>query len=82
VVIDEIEGKQYDAVGNLTFGPDSKRLAYWAKVDDKQFAVVDGVQGKQYSGQLQGGIVFDSVSSLYYLVLEGNRVYQVEETIE
>jgi len=61
-VVDGKEGKQYDEIGivcyfdlfavvfthSFTFSPDSKRVAYWAKAGDKEFAVVDGKEGKQY----------------------------------
>ena len=48
VVVDGVEGKQYDEIKSLRFSQDSKRLAYPAKIDDKWVVVVDGVEGKQY----------------------------------
>jgi hypothetical protein len=63
---------------------DSQHVAYAARVDDSQFVVVDGKEGKQYNKILGEGvkITFDSPDSLHYLALKGNSVYLVEERIE
>lgn len=42
VVVDGVEGKAYDAVGQPVFSPDGKRMAYWALEGAKAFVVVDG----------------------------------------
>jgi len=47
VVIDGVEGKEYDEVGSVTFSPDFKRVAYVATLGEKQFVVVDGID-KEY----------------------------------
>jgi len=56
-VIDGKKGKQYDEIDSykntpvFLFSPDSKRIAYLARLDDnKQFVVIDGQEGKQYDG--------------------------------
>jgi len=46
--VDGKEEKQYDAVSDPLFSPDSKRMAYWVNVSNKQFMVVDGKEEKQY----------------------------------
>lgn len=70
VVDNGIEGKHYDAIQTdprgvmppgIVFSPDSKRMAYIAAATDngstvKEFAVVDGVEGKPY----------DSISGLIF----------------
>ena len=41
---------------------------------------MDGIEGRQYDDMLEGGeIIFDSLDSLHYLAVRGNRVYLVEE---
>jgi len=44
VVIDKVEGPEYDAIGNGTpvFSPDSKRVIYSAKRGEEWFLVIDG----------------------------------------
>jgi len=59
VVLDGVEGKQYDDVAMpLTFSPDSKRFAYLARKGKVWLAVVDGVEMKEYE-QAAGPIAFD-----------------------
>ena len=50
MVVNERDERQYDdiASGTLVFSPDSKRVAYGARLDDKWFVVVNGKDGKQY----------------------------------
>jgi hypothetical protein len=51
VVVDEHEGKQYAAIGgeSLRFSPDSRQLGYLASArPGKAFAVVNGVESKEY----------------------------------
>ncbi len=50
VVVDSKEGNECGYVKALTFSPDSQRVGYFSIVEDKTAtAVVDGVEGKQYS---------------------------------
>ena len=44
-VVDGEVGPQHDQVSNLTFSPDSSRVAYAARADKKWLAVVDGQPG-------------------------------------
>ena len=88
VVVDGKKEKEYYLIEprSLVFSPDSQRVAYAARVDRrKEFAVVDGEEGKQYDGivALGGGrIVFDSPDSFYYLGRRGDKIYLVQETLK
>ena len=85
VVVDGVEGKQYDGIleGTPIFSPDSQRVAYEAEIGNKQFVVVDGVEGKQYDVIVKGSkLIFDSADSFHYLALKGNTIYLVEERME
>jgi hypothetical protein len=48
VVVDGVEGKEYDGAASLVFSPDSGRVAYGAQRGGKWLVVVDGVEGKEY----------------------------------
>lgn len=48
VVIDGIEGKEYDEIRLVQFSPDSKRLAYLARRGDRTYCVVDNSEGVGY----------------------------------
>ena len=45
VVIDGVESKEFDQVGNLSFSPDGKRVSYGVEQGGKQFFVVDNQVG-------------------------------------
>ena len=49
-VIDGTEGPLFDGVASLTFSTDGKRMAYLGSREGKSFAIVDGIQGKDYLG--------------------------------
>jgi len=54
--------------GSIFFSPDSRHMAYAAKVGEKWTVVVDGKEGKQYDRFTAGTtIVFDSAHDLHYL---------------
>lgn len=48
VVVNGKKGRVYDETRNPGFSPDSKRLAYVARLGDKHFVVVDGKESKAY----------------------------------
>ncbi len=52
IVVDGVEGKQYDEVELVPykFSGDFKQLVYKAKNGGKWFVVLNGVEGKQYDG--------------------------------
>jgi hypothetical protein len=83
VVVDGIEGKQYDSIGEgtLVFSPDSRRVAYAAQAANKWFVVVDGSEGKGYDSILGEGIIFDSSNSFHYFATRGTGIYSVIERI-
>lgn len=60
MILDGVEGKQYDNIGMaaLTFSPNSKRFAYPAKRGEAWFVVDDGKEMKGYEGVI-GPIAFD-----------------------
>jgi hypothetical protein len=87
VVVDRKEEKQYDGIGQGSplFSPDSKRVAYGARVGNKWCVVVDRKEEKHYDGivtKREGSIIFDSAESLHYLALIGKDIYLVEERIK
>jgi hypothetical protein len=68
--------------GSLVFSPDSRHVAYLARRGDKQFLVVDGVEGKEYEGFLSGSrLVFDSPTQLHALAFRGGEFFRVEMEI-
>lgn len=48
VVVDGVEGKEYEKVDNPTFSPDGRRVAYRAKRGGKWMLVLDGVESQPY----------------------------------
>ena len=92
VVVDDQQVKSYDAVGTITFSPDSKRVAYGAKVGEQWVVVVDSQEGKPYEALIKGGkVVFASPERLHYLAVRyddfipfaarGLKIYLIEEKI-
>jgi hypothetical protein len=67
----------------VTVSPDSKQVAYGARVGDKQCVVFDGKEGTLYDSIGKGGsIIFDSADSFHYLALKGKDIYLIEERIK
>jgi len=75
VVRDGKEGAAYEATSALFFSPDSKRLAYIAQKDDKEFVVVvDGKEKPGYSGVVKDSVLFSPDSSrLGYVAIEREK---------
>jgi hypothetical protein len=90
IVVNGVEGKYYDGVSKVAFSPDGKHLVYFAQEGQDWFAVVDGIEMKHYerilgqepNGEKKSAIVFDSVTSFYYLALSGENIYLVHETVQ
>lgn len=89
VVVGVKKHKEYDfiAEGGLLFSPDSKHIVYKAMEGTKWCVVVDDIEGKPYDGILaytlgEKSIVFDSVTSFYYLARKENAIYLVEERLK
>ncbi len=70
---------------SFVVSPDSKHVAYGARVGGKCFVVVDGREGKKYDAIVSiggGRIIFDSPDSLHYLAIKkDNEIYLVQENI-
>lgn len=81
----EAEQKAYDDIrGEFYFSPDSRHLATIALDGEQQRVVIDGVEGNAYDQiVIQGGgkVHFDGPDQLHYLVLRGNEILLVEETL-
>ena len=83
LVVDETEGKQFDAVGKMNplFSPDSQRVAYVAEKKRRQLVVVDGREEKQYN--TVGGITFSPDSKhVAYMASAGAERFIVLDGIE
>jgi roadblock/LC7 domain-containing protein len=73
VVVDGIEGKEYDAIGegSLIFSPDSQKVAYSAQMSNKWFVVMGGIEGKEYDA-IQGLIFCPDSKRVAYAAQVGN----------
>ncbi|MCX7778531.1 MAG: hypothetical protein N2381_10850, partial [Armatimonadetes bacterium] len=83
VVVDGVEGKEYDGIvkGTLIFSPDSKRFAYGARRGGKEFVVVDGDEGKEYDGI--GTLIFSPDSKRFaYVAVRGEKQFVVVDGVE
>lgn len=78
VVVDGVKGKKYKGVGDITFSPDSKHVAYTASDGKKGFLIVDEIRGKE---DMSGSVVWDSADRFHYLDRRDNSIYLVEETL-
>lgn len=62
VVVDGVEGPEYERVSPPEFSPDSQRVGYTTRTGERMRAVVDGVPSKEYTSILKPGVVFSSDS--------------------
>jgi len=63
--------------------PDRKRTAYVGQVDDKQFVVVDGIEGRLFDGIMRGNLIFSADSKRFaYIAKEGNKQIMVVDGAE
>jgi len=84
IVLDGKENKEYLGVGFPTFGPDSKKLAYYAAAsEDKQFLVVDEIEGsKHYHAWFPGAqFVFDAPNKLHFMAIRSGEIFLVDADI-
>ena len=58
VIVDAIEGKTYDSVGQVRFSPDGKRVAYVATKASRTMVVLDGAEIGQYQAVAADSITF------------------------
>ena len=64
--------------GSFTESPDSKQVAYTARVGKKQFVVVDGKEGKQYDKIGEGTPIFSPDSKrVAYAAKVGKKCFVV-----
>ncbi len=56
-------------------------IVYCATAGNRQFVVVDGLNGKPYDAVLATGFVFDCADSFHHLAKHGKDIYLVEETL-
>ena len=57
----ELASKPYDMVGDFTFSPDSRHMAYGIKRGDKWVIITDGVEGgKEYDSLMVRSLCFQS----------------------
>src|SRR5262249_22038859 len=87
VVVDGRESKIYPdiKVDMLAFSPDSRWLAYGARVNKHWTVVLNDQEGKPYENLfiLGGGkLVFDAPDRLHYLATHGQDIYVVQEQLK
>lgn len=80
VVIDGLEGKEYDDVRLAQFSPDSKKMAYIALRDRRVYVVVDGAEGRGYDGV--ANLVFSSDGKMAYVVARAQKQCVVLNGVE
>jgi hypothetical protein len=85
MVVDGRQQGPFDIVGVPVFSREGRHLAYLAGLGDKWFIVMDGKKGRTYDfilGSTRGGVYFETENSLYYLAMQGDEVYLVEEKLQ
>lgn len=75
-----VDGKEqspfYDDVANVTFSPDSSRLAYSARRGfDKEFVVVDGKEGHSVDAVYWEPVFSPDSRRLAWVALDGGKLY-------
>lgn len=81
-VLDGVRGPEFDAIANLVFSPDGRRLAYEAArlnqpdpaKPDAWFVVVDHEPRPEYEGLLRGSVIFSADSRHFaYSASQGDK---------
>ncbi|MGA2639699.1 MAG: hypothetical protein ABSG21_02200 [Spirochaetia bacterium] len=95
-VADDKEGKIYNEIREsyssyyyvgqgerplIVFSPDSKRIAYIAKQNGKQFAVINGIEGKKYD-EVSTPIFSPNSKRIAYLALQDEREFVIIDNEE
>jgi Tol biopolymer transport system component len=81
-VVNGVKEKEYEEVKeSVIFSPDGKRMAYVAKRNGKEFAVVDGTEGKEYDSVCIPVFSPDS-KRIVYVVEQGGKTLVVIDGIE
>jgi Tol biopolymer transport system component len=81
IVVDGVEGNEYNYMSNPHFSPDSKHVAYWARRGDKRFVVVDGVEGKEYH-EVEDHVFSPDSKRLAYYASRGDKWVIVVDGVE
>ena len=71
VVVDGVEGQQYDDIDDLQFTADGRHVVFAARRGGKSLVVVDGVEGREYDSFVPVG----SSEGSRLLSIEGNRQF-------
>jgi len=83
MVVDRIDGKQYDFIDTFVFSPDGTHVAYSAREGNKSFIVLDGIEGKPYEPKWLGSPVFSPDSNhLAYLAADEKDIFVVVDGVE
>ncbi len=81
-------GKLYDSISTPIFSPDGKRMAYAAESNNRQFVVMDGVEGKRCEAIKEDAIVFSpnsqreaypaKIGSKWVMIVDGKEGYRYD----
>ena len=85
VVVDGVEGAEYDGIGEGTpiFSPNGGRVAYIAQRGRKWLVVVDGVEGAEYDGIGQRHLIFSPDGGcVAYTAQRGRKQLVVVDGVE
>jgi hypothetical protein len=89
MVVDGKVGAKYPKVGNPSFSPDGKHVAYGIE----HFVVLDRADGQHYDSivlpeslgdyteSFSGRVVFDDANHFHYIAVKDNKIYFVTEEI-
>jgi WD40 repeat protein len=81
LVVDGKQSASYDAVGQVLFSPDSKRLAYVVQQNKMQHVILNGKKGPGYEGIAKtDGLIFspDSLKLAYPVFKEGRWLMVID----
>lgn len=78
IVIDGNEGKQYDAIDQITFSPDSKHIAYRAINGKRQLLILDEKEIIEYSG-IGSPIFSPDGKHLAYAAMDGDKWFVITD---
>ena len=90
VVVDGVEGKEYDDVQDVGFSPDTSRLTYAARRDKKWVVVEEVVEGKEYddiflanlAGLASAQVLSPDGKHAAYMAKRGNKWLLVVDGVE
>ena len=77
LVVDEVQGPDFDRIGSFGFSPNGKRAAYVATEGERSVIVVDGKRRASYTA-VPSGPVFRSNDKLEFICVENQALWRVE----